>query len=203
MQVKKEEVHMALMHAAEQEFLEKGFMQASLRQIVKAAGTTIGNFYNYFENKEAIFEALVEAEYNNFIYLIEHHDAIERPDYLWETTDIRQWRSVLGEFIEKYIPPFSNRVVLLIEASQGTRFEKTRELLLSILSEHFASHVDTFGRSHVHPEMAKVIGIEFIEGFLYILKNVKDEATRKTLVTEHFLFHMIGSMAIIGEFNQK
>ena len=35
--------------------MKNGFKNASLRQIVKDAGTTIGNFYNYFENKEALF----------------------------------------------------------------------------------------------------------------------------------------------------
>ena len=46
--------------AALAEFLDKGFLGASLRQIVKNAGVTTGAFYGYFSSKEALFNALVE-----------------------------------------------------------------------------------------------------------------------------------------------
>ena len=46
--------------AAVDEFLEKGFTDASLRQIVKNAGVTTGAFYGYYSSKEALFTALVE-----------------------------------------------------------------------------------------------------------------------------------------------
>ena len=42
------------------EFLEKGFLGASLRQIVKNAGVTTGAFYGYFSSKEALFASIVE-----------------------------------------------------------------------------------------------------------------------------------------------
>ena len=43
-----------------EEFLEKGFADASLRQIVKNAGVTTGAFYGYYSSKDALFTALVE-----------------------------------------------------------------------------------------------------------------------------------------------
>ena len=46
--------------AALEEFAEKGFLGASLRQIVKNAGVTTGAFYGYFSGKEALFASLVE-----------------------------------------------------------------------------------------------------------------------------------------------
>ena len=50
--------------AAMQEFLEKGFKSASLRNIVKMAGVTTGAFYGYYDSKEDLFEALVGKHYN-------------------------------------------------------------------------------------------------------------------------------------------
>ena len=50
----------SIQRAAMQEFLDKGFQGASLRQIVKNAGVTTGAFYGYFSSKEALFNALVE-----------------------------------------------------------------------------------------------------------------------------------------------
>ena len=46
--------------AAMEEFSDKGFLGASLRQIVKKAGVTTGAFYGYFSSKEALFASIVE-----------------------------------------------------------------------------------------------------------------------------------------------
>jgi len=49
-----------IQQAALTEFLDKGFLSASLRQIVKNAGVTTGAFYGYFSCKEALFASIVE-----------------------------------------------------------------------------------------------------------------------------------------------
>ena len=49
-----------IQQAALEEFSEKGFLGASLRQIVKNAGVTTGAFYGYFSSKEALFASIVE-----------------------------------------------------------------------------------------------------------------------------------------------
>lgn len=49
-----------IQQAALDEFSEKGFQGASLRQIVKHAGVTTGAFYGYFSSKEALFASIVE-----------------------------------------------------------------------------------------------------------------------------------------------
>ena len=49
-----------IQQAALEEFSEKGFQGASLRQIVKYAGVTTGAFYGYFSSKAALFASIVE-----------------------------------------------------------------------------------------------------------------------------------------------
>lgn len=49
-----------IQQAALDEFSEKGFRGASLRQIVKHAGVTTGAFYGYFSSKAALFASIVE-----------------------------------------------------------------------------------------------------------------------------------------------
>ncbi len=50
----------SIQRAALEEFLNKGFLGASLRQIVKNAGVTTGAFYGYFSSKEALFASIVQ-----------------------------------------------------------------------------------------------------------------------------------------------
>jgi TetR/AcrR family transcriptional repressor of mexJK operon len=43
-------------------FMAKGFAAASMEQIAKAAGVSKGTLYNYFENKEMLYVALIQGE---------------------------------------------------------------------------------------------------------------------------------------------
>lgn len=55
-----------ILASAKREFLEKGFLNASLRNIVKNAGVTTGAFYRYYDSKEELFSALV-GEYARYV----------------------------------------------------------------------------------------------------------------------------------------
>jgi AcrR family transcriptional regulator len=44
---------------ARRAFIEKGFDAASMQDLARAAGMSVGNFYRYFPSKEAIVEAMV------------------------------------------------------------------------------------------------------------------------------------------------
>lgn len=50
-----------IIDAAMRVFAEKGFTRATNRDIAREAGITPGLIYHYFENKEAVFRAIVEA----------------------------------------------------------------------------------------------------------------------------------------------
>ena len=45
---------------AKEEFLQKGYSDASLRTIAEKAGTTTGSIYSRFKDKEGLFSAIVE-----------------------------------------------------------------------------------------------------------------------------------------------
>ena len=60
MQHTKEEVRSRILEAAELEFDEQGYAGASMRSIVRRAGTSLGNIYRYYPNKEALFLSIVE-----------------------------------------------------------------------------------------------------------------------------------------------
>ncbi|MCR5188039.1 MAG: TetR/AcrR family transcriptional regulator [Treponema sp.] len=49
-----------ILESAKKEFLEKGFMNASLRTIAANAGVTTGAMYRHFKDKDALFCALVD-----------------------------------------------------------------------------------------------------------------------------------------------
>lgn len=56
-----------IVDAAERLVKGNGLHQLKLRDIAKESGKSLGNLYNYFQNKEAIIEALVEREKSRFL----------------------------------------------------------------------------------------------------------------------------------------
>ena len=58
-----EKTTLELIHnAAKAEFMEKGFREASLRNIAKSAGVTTGALYGYYRSKEELFKSLAEGK---------------------------------------------------------------------------------------------------------------------------------------------
>ncbi|HGL2982670.1 TPA: TetR/AcrR family transcriptional regulator [Streptococcus pneumoniae] len=52
--------HKSILESGENNFLNDGYERSNLRKICKDAGVTTGAFYRHFEDKEALFIALVE-----------------------------------------------------------------------------------------------------------------------------------------------
>lgn len=202
MQYKKEEVRNAILEHAEKEFLEKGFEKASIRSIVKSAGTTIGNFYNYFPSKEAIFNELVDEEYAKFVYFINHHNDIQRPDYLWDSLDLDLCRKVLKDLINDFLPMFSDRLLLLVECSEGTKYANARGLLHGYIKEHFIEHMEEHNADYImSTSFPSLVARQFLDGIVIILKEYKDIEERRNLIVEHILFYFIGTMGLLGHHN--
>ena len=109
---------------AMEEFAEKGFLGASLRQIVKKAGVTTGAFYGYFSSKEALFNAIVEPHavalmgrymeaQTTFAELPEE----EQPSHMGlESSEYIHW---MVDYICRHREP----VKLLLCRSEGTGYE--------------------------------------------------------------------------------
>lgn len=200
MQMKKEEVRMAILNSGKGEFLSHGFEKASLRNIVKKAGTTTGNFYNYFANKEALFEALVIDDYNKFIYFIDNHDRIDRPDYLWNISNPTLWKDVLGDLIDDMVPHLDIGFVLLLDCSEGTKYYDARKMLVGMLDEHFIEHVDKLGNITVSKEFGFVLANQILDGLILILRKEYTKEKKHVLIRELIIFYIIGTMGILGEY---
>ena len=113
-----------IQEAALTEFLDKGFLGASLRQIVKNAGVTTGAFYGYFPNKEALFAAIVEPHaailmekfmeaQTSFAKLPEK----EQPSHMGE--DSRTYVDWMVDYVCRHREP----VKLLLTRAEGTGYE--------------------------------------------------------------------------------
>jgi AcrR family transcriptional regulator len=80
MQILKNSVKDQILVSAVQEFKERGFTQASLRNIAQAANISVGNVYRYFEGKEQLFQAIILPRLKSFESIMKlEPNAYEQP----------------------------------------------------------------------------------------------------------------------------
>lgn len=115
--------HEKIMESGKQQFLENGYERTNLRDLCKLAGITTGAYYRHFENKEALFAALVEpaiaglqekygeGEKKSFDYL-----SAANLDDLWDVSV-----ETMAEFIN-YIFLHFDEFKLLLHCSDGTPY---------------------------------------------------------------------------------
>jgi len=188
-QTKKEEMRNAIINAAEVEFFAKGFKNTSLRTIVKNARTTIGNFYNYFDNKEAVYSEIVDAEYKGFLHFLEHHENEEKLGQLVGLEELLSNQEVLFDIVKGVIPSLSTRFVILLECSEGTKYQESKNLLTEMIYEHYMEHVDN---DQSMADFGKILSKQFIDAVTSIIRNYHDnEDKMKELIVELILFYML------------
>ena len=196
MQYQKDELKNAILDEAEKEFSKKDFKAASLRQIALRAGTTIGNLYHYFESKEALFEALVGSEFEGFKNLIGKHSNLVTPEEALQKASVKEWREMLKAFIGYLTPIFTKRFYILLNCSEGTRYEGTKGYFIKFAKDHFLEHMDEMN-SDCPRELSQVIAEQLLNGILSIIRDYEDEERKKALLTELFLFYIIGVMGLL------
>lgn len=110
--------------AAKKEFYAKGFLGASLRQIVKEAGVTTGAFYGYYDSKEALFDALVGRQYTEF--LNHYREMVEKFKRLSPEDQDRTVSEALRArmlWLVNYVYDNKEAFRLILNRSEGTKFE--------------------------------------------------------------------------------
>ena len=151
-----------IQEAAMTEFLDKGFLGASLRQIVKNAGVTTGAFYGYFSSKEALFASIVEPHakalmgrfmeaQTSFAELPEE----QQPEHMGiESSDCVHW---MVDYICRHREP----VKLLLCCAEGTSYENFIHDMVKVEVESTLRYMEVLRRMGLRVEaLATVLRIE-------------------------------------------
>lgn len=113
-----------ILEVGKQEFLEKGFKDASLRAIVKKAGFTQGAFYGYYDSKEALFNALVEPASKGLLdgfmeATKKHYDLIPEDKAVQSQELSTEYLRYFMDYIYDNFDAFK----LILCCSSGTKYE--------------------------------------------------------------------------------
>lgn len=162
MQTKKAEVEEAILTAAREEFLQRGFKDASIRAITRNAGVARSNVYNYFESKDALFYAVVEPT------ITEIREAFKRARLFWEKC-LRDGKYIgtleeelaEGKAIVEYIDTHRDDLKLILLKSAGSCVEQFQEEMLEEYQQFYTSYFD-YLKTHFSEKMKNEVSPFFI-----------------------------------------
>ena len=195
-----EKIHIA----AKQEFLEKGFQFASLRNIVKTAGVTTGAFYGYYKSKEELFDALVgeQAEYvlRLFDTTLENFNMLSGEEQTNKMTDISG--DAMLQMLD-YIYDYMDAFKLLILCAEGTQYaDFIHQLVLKETASTFA-YIETLKHmgikvKPINKNLIHIVSSGLFTGAFETIVHDMPKEEAKEYIQQLQQFHTAGWEELLG-----
>ncbi len=191
--------------AAKREFLDKGYVEASLRTIAAAADTSTNSIYVRFGDKEGLFSAIVEPVLSEmierFIRIQErfHHMSPEKQaEQMPKYAD-----GGMSELID-YMYGHLDEFRLLLDSSYGTRFHNFVDELVRIEVEYTYKYMEAVGYSDklgnaLTEKLLHIVTTSRFEGIFEIIRHgmSRDEAFEYIELLSRY--HRTGFIEIFGK----
>ena len=171
-----------LLECAKKEFLENGYMKASLRNICKEAGVTTGALYFFFKDKEDLLAELVEEPLRQLYAVMEEHYAAEMRNEdqvaqleLADDGDLEASREIIRRM-------YANRdtFLLLLTKSQGSRFETWLEEVVDISEQQYRRLCDMVtnatGKPRIDDYMTHWMAHIMVDTFVHLFLHETEES---------------------------
>ena len=190
--------------AAKQEFLEKGYVDASLRTIASAAGTSTNSIYVRFGDKEGLFSAIVEPVLNEMVerflkiqerfhQMSPDEQAAQMPEYSDGGT------AELVDYMYENLDEFR----LLLDASYGTRFHNFVDELVRIEVEYTYKYMEAVGYPEkcgdaLTEKLLHIVTTSRFESIFEIIRHGMSHSEAEKYIELLSRYHRTGFLAIFG-----
>ena len=195
-----------LLEAAKKEFMQNGFLKASLRTICKNAGVTTGALYFFFHDKEDLFDSIVKPVIDQVTQIMAEH-------FSYESTIIKNGNNSLMHILEKesantqntksdlstaiaifrFLYSHYDEFILIMKKSQGTKWEGLTSYFVDWNFKHLKSLADDYCKAHakkkIKPFVLRMVSNSQINCFMNIILNIPSctEAEKYLPAVMHYL----------------
>lgn len=147
-QVKKAEMRQTIIDAATDEFMKRGYENASLRVIAQKSHTTLGNIYHYFQNKEILLETIVLPVLENIESLMEQHMRNQEVEPLTKEESLAYAENLEDRFDQSELRCFFDKRVVIILKLESSHLYQRKEALIEKLQKHIQEHYNLNDDAH-------------------------------------------------------
>lgn len=190
-----------LLQSAREEFREKGYMKASLRNICKNAGVTTGALYFFFEDKEDLFDAVTEETVKSIWQIMQSHFQEERdlagsgvifpivPDEAGK--DFETARLIIHQM---YL--HREDMLLILTKSQGTKLENIADRFIETSEIHFRAMAQAMRKNFPDTvpkdRFIHWLAHEQIDAFIYMITHIENEEEAVQFISQTITYMVAG-----------
>lgn len=188
MQIKKDNSKKKIKSSAKKLFFVMQYKDASMRDVAKMSDMTVGNIYRYYENKEILFEDIVGETYRKIEKILRVTDYaqvfIKNKIGLTEKNVYKNSKfksHILGVIVDIVVQD-SNELYILINNSEGSKYENTSERVGNMIKETITAIIPKMSE-----DIVDAYAYTAISTLSYILKtHIGDKAKLKEHITLFF-----------------
>lgn len=200
-----EETRKNLLESARKEFLAKGFMSASLRTISANANVTTGAMYRYFENKDALFCALVDdvievtRSYLEKAGIENHKKSLDPLGPEHHEEEMKMFRAYISYIFDHY-----DNFVLLTSCATGSTHENFMSELADLYTSKCSELINwMYEQKHIKKPIdniiVHVISNSLIQVFFEIVIHKIPQKSAEELISTYLNFYYSGWIKILDD----
>lgn len=198
-----EGVQERILECATEEFLEKGYTDASLRVIAEKAQTSTNSIYVRFKDKQGLFSAIVEPAMNELM------DMFRNVQETFHGFDCEIQRNQMGQYSSDemlrmidYIYDHFDAFRLLLDASYGTRFQNFVDEFVRLETEYTYKWLESTGfklefDGSITKELIHIVDTSYFEGIFEVIRHDLSREDAKKYISILGKYHHQGFLAIL------
>ena len=168
-----------LLICAKEEFMEKGFQNASLRKICSKAGVTTGAVYCFFGDKDGLLKGLVDDVYQSVMKTVSQHlNGMSDSGFDSHAHKPGDHDGFVEELVHALYQDH-DAVVLLLSKSMGSKYEHVVEDIISLIDDRLSDlvkkYVDSVQGKHVNQYMVHWLSHLSVTSYVHLLTHFDDE----------------------------
>lgn len=193
-----------IMAEGKKEFLEKGYKDASLRNIVKQAGVTTGAFYGYYPDKAALFHALVSPAAEGLReYFIKIQQGFADLPAEQKISQMHSYTEEPMRYLLDYIYEYFDAFKLIVCRSDGTDYAQYIDSLVEIetkSTQEFikAAKMAGYRINEIKPELIHILSSAYFYGVFEVVIHDMPKEDADEYVADITAFHRAGWDKIFG-----
>ena len=201
MQTLKSDIRNRILSAAKEQFVQRGYLKTSMREIADAVDVGVGNLYNYFENKDELFCVILRPVSDALERMLQEHHGAKGADIMLICSE-EYLKSAVDEYIS-LINKHGELMNILLFNSQGSSLETFSEDYISRSTEMVKTWFAEMKEKH--PEINVVVSdfmihlqaVWMFTLFEEMLKHAIDSKEMEYIVHEYILFEIQGWRALL------
>lgn len=193
-----------ILTAAEQEFLEKGYVDASLRTIATAANTSTNSIYVRFGDKEGLFSAIVEPVLSEMIErFLKIQETFHQMDRAAQAAQMPEYSDGGTAELMDYMYEHLDAFRLLLDASYGTRFHNFVDELVRIEVEYTYKYMEAVGYpaqfgDALTEKLLHIVTTSRFESIFEVIRHGMSREEAKKYIELLSRYHRTGFLAIFS-----